>query len=284
MWISDKFQHLDGIARTMEPAHEQRLGRWARRRYRATSIAVLALLDANDWVIRRVRPNTPPIWNPDDWSWIASVERAVPEIRAELEAYLAGPEIPHVAEIAGYDPDSDEGRASVPVRVGAWRSILLFASERWIDETARHFPRTRACFEAVHPKSNVGFSALEGHSHIAAHVGSNRGALRLQVPIIVPGQPGQCRIRIGDEIVAWEEGKAIVFDLKVDHEAWNDADDLRVLLMVEIAQPLPWPASLLNRAAQRSLRWHPSYRGLPERIAAFGRQHDAPALASPTGS
>ena len=56
---------------------------------------------------------------------------------------------------------------------------------------------------------------------------------------------------------------------------WNDTGHLRVLLMVEIPIPLPAPLSWFNRLAQYSYRWHPSYRGMPERIAAFGRQRDA---------
>ena len=105
--------------------------------------------------------------------------------------------------------------------------------------------------------------------------GPNRGALRFQLPIIVPGQPGDCRIRILDDVVVWKEGEAVVFDLAVEHEAWNDSDDLRVLLMVEIEQPLRFPLNLVNRTAQYCYRWHPSYRKMPTRIAQLGRDHDA---------
>lgn len=285
MWPIEKLTHYRETARLMEPHHEVELGRLRRSAKRAESVAVLALLDVNDWLIARFQPDTPALWDKSAWPWIVDVEGAVDDIRVELQSYLGGGAFPHVAEVAGYDPDSEGGRASVPVDTGAWRSVILFSNGAWIDETARHFPVTRSCFESLHPKSNVGFSALEGHSHIAAHVGSNRGALRLQVPIIVPGTPGDCRIRIEDNTVNWSEGDAIVFDLKCDHEAWNDCDDIRVLLMVEIPQPLPTPLSWINRATQHSLRWHPSYRKLPERIARFGRDHDvAAAQADSTAS
>lgn len=279
--LATKFSHYREVAERMEPSHEALLPRSDRRRRTAMTMGVVALLDLNDWLIERFAGDTPERWDPADWPWIADIERQVPTIRQELERYLRTAPVPHVAEIAGLDPDDEETKKSAPIEVGAWRAVMLFANGAWIEETARHFPVTRSCFEDLHPKANVGFSVLEAHSHIAAHVGANRGALRLQVPIVVPGNDGDCRIRIGDEMVHWHEGEAIVFDLKVDHEAWNDADATRVLLMVEIAQPLPGPLALVNRAAQYSMRWHASYRGLPERIADLGLRHDAAASAHP---
>jgi beta-hydroxylase len=120
--------------------------------------------------------------------------------------------------------------------------------------------------------TTVGFSALESRSHIAEHVGTNRGALRYQLPLVVPGQPGDCRIRLGDEMVEWEEGKSVIFDLKVNHEAWNDSDGRRVLFMIETAMPLPRPLSWLNRLVQYQYRFFPSYRDMPERVRELERE------------
>ena len=66
-------------------------------------------------------------------------------------------------------------------------------------------------------------------------------------------------------MVEWHEGEAVLFDLSVDHEAWNDSDDVRVLLMIEVPMPLPFPLSIINRLTQASYRRFPSYRRLPER-------------------
>ncbi len=277
MKVAEKVAQYRTRATMMEPADEQQLSRSQRRARSLASMGVFALLDTNDWLIGRFVHDAPSIWDPADWPWIKDVEARTPAIRAELEAYAAAAALPLVAEVSGFDPDSEGSRESVPVGRGAWRTVILFANGKWIDATARHFPVTRACFADLHPKANVGFSALDPNSHIEAHVGPNRGALRFPLPIIVPGRPGDCRIRIGDEMVHWREGEAIVFDLKTNHEAWNESDQLRVLLMVEILQPLPRPLSWVNRLAQYSYRWHPSYRQMPQRITRFGRRHDEAA-------
>lgn len=261
-------------AHEMEPVEEAHLGRRQRAARRGVSIATFALLDLNDWAIGKTA-DTSPVWDTHRWPWIADVERATPTIRRELDAYLDRASFPHVAAMSGLDPDSEEGKISVPGIKGTWRTLLLFANGQWIDETARHFPETVACFRHIHPKANLGFSALEPRSHIETHVGPNRGALRFQLPVIVPGEYGDCRIRVGDRMLKWVEGEALMFDLSTNHEAWNDTDALRVLLMVEIEMPLPRPQSWLNRLAQYSYRWHPSFRQMVPRVEEIGRAQEA---------
>jgi aspartyl/asparaginyl beta-hydroxylase (cupin superfamily) len=54
--------------------------------------------------------------------------------------------------------------------------------------------------------------------------------------------PGNCRFRVGNETRDWEEGKAWVFDDTIDHEAWNDSDGKRVIVMIDIWNPMLTPA------------------------------------------
>jgi len=272
MGVTERLRERIANSRTLEPVHEAGLPRPVRAARRFQSVVVFLLLDLNDRCIARFQPEPKTLWDTADWPWIAKAEQATPAIRAEIEQYANGITLPHVAALSGLDPESPEGK-ELGVQ-GTWRAVVLFSNGRWVEEVASHFPITKAMFTDLHPKANVGFSALEPHSHIEPHVGPNRGALRFQLPLIVPGELGDCRIRVGDEMVRWEEGHAVVFDLSTNHEAWNDTDELRVLLMVELAMPLPLPWSWLNRWAQYCYRWHPAYRGMPDRIAEFGRRRD----------
>lgn len=234
---------------------------------------VMSLFDLNDAAITRFGGDLPAIWDPADFPWIERIEAAWTRIGEELERYLESHEsIPHVAEVAGLDPGSEAAMQSAPIDRGEWRVLILMANERWIDETARYFPILREAVRGCSQMTTVGFSALEPHSHIAEHVGTNRGALRYQLPIVVPGGVGDCRIRIGDEMVHWREGESIVFDLGALHEAWNDSDSRRVLLMIETAMPLRFPLSWLNRFTQLQYRFFPSFRQMPDRVRELERQ------------
>jgi len=75
------------------------------------------------------------------------------------------------------------------------------------------------------------FSALRPHTKIPAHHGVSNARLVVHLPLVVP--PG-CGFRVGSETRAWEVGKAWVFDDTIQHEAWNDSDQVRVILIADI--------------------------------------------------
>jgi aspartyl/asparaginyl beta-hydroxylase (cupin superfamily) len=56
------------------------------------------------------------------------------------------------------------------------------------------------------------------------------------LPLIVPAD---CGFRCGETIRQWRVGEAFVFDDTIEHEAWNDSDELRVVLIIEL-----WPPAL----------------------------------------
>ena len=77
------------------------------------------------------------------------------------------------------------------------------------------------------------FSLLKPHTHIPPHTGVSNTRLVTHLPLIVP----PCRFRVGNETRRWEAGKAWVFDDTIEHEAWNDSDQLRVVLIFDIWHP-----------------------------------------------
>jgi aspartyl/asparaginyl beta-hydroxylase (cupin superfamily) len=83
------------------------------------------------------------------------------------------------------------------------------------------------------------FSALEPRTHIPPHTGSTNARLLVHLPLILPGP---ARFRVGGEVRDWKMGRAWAFDDTIEHEAWNDADALRVILIFDIWNPLLTPA------------------------------------------
>lgn len=239
-----------------------------RARMMAQSLAVLVLLDVNDWLISRFAADLPARWDPNVFPWAASVAAAWPDMRREVEEYIEHHVMPNTVDVAGLEPGSDEARAQIPTDVGIWRTVVLQWFGEAIEENARHFPSILRVAGDLGVTS-IGLTGLDPRAHLAAHRGPNRGAVRYQLPIIVPGPPGACRIRVADEMIPWEEGRPIVFDLAVDHEVWNDTDEFRVLLMMEVPAPLPFPLSVVNRFAQRSFRFYPSFHAMRERAQAL---------------
>ena len=66
--------------------------------------------------------------------------------------------------------------------------------------------------------------------------GPTNRKLRCHLPLIVP-EGGLCRLRVGDQTVTLEEGKCYLFDDSFEHEAFNDADTPRVVLIIDVWHP-----------------------------------------------
>jgi aspartyl/asparaginyl beta-hydroxylase (cupin superfamily) len=50
--------------------------------------------------------------------------------------------------------------------------------------------------------------------------------------------PGPASFRVGNERREWRIGEAWAFDDTIEHEAWNDADETRIILIFDIWNPL----------------------------------------------
>ncbi|MFM7063532.1 MAG: aspartyl/asparaginyl beta-hydroxylase domain-containing protein, partial [Actinomycetes bacterium] len=239
------------------PTKEQVVERWKN----LPSTAAVGVLAVNEATINRFGPETPAIWDPQQFDWARVIEAGFPEVRAEVEALLAGPkEIPHIEDVTGGIPQGN---------IGPWRSFVLMHQGRWIDWNCERCPRTTELVKQVPGLTMAGFSVLEPGTHITEHRGPNKGALRYQLGVIVPGEPGDCRIRVGDEMIVWADGEGCMFDFTVPHEAWNDSDGIRVLLMLEVVTPLPWYLDRPNRLAQHAMGWFPTTRDITNRLRAL---------------
>ena len=83
------------------------------------------------------------------------------------------------------------------------------------------------------------FSLLKPRTTIPAHVGVTNVRLVTHLALIVPEG---CYFRVGNETRQWVPGKAWVFDDTIEHEARNDSDKLRVVLIFDIWHPHLTPA------------------------------------------
>jgi ornithine lipid ester-linked acyl 2-hydroxylase len=61
-------------------------------------------------------------------------------------------------------------------------------------------------------------------------------------------------------MIRWEEGRCVVFDDTYRHEVWNDSDEVRAVLLIDVHRPFrPW-AARVNRMILRLFRLTPFVR------------------------
>lgn len=220
-----------------------------------TSRAMTGVLRVNERLVDRQQPRVHAPLDPAALSWVAPLEAATADIRAELDALLAGGiRFPETSEIVGRDQGNE----------GSWTTYMLCSYGTWLEFNCARCPRTTELVRTVPGLEIAGFAVLDAGTHLPRHRGPTT-SLRYHLGLLVPEPPGASRIVIGDEVHEWAEGRSLVFDDAVEHEAWNDGDEDRYVLFVEARWPLRGLAAVTNRLAAGLVRR--AARHVPDRVA-----------------
>jgi aspartyl/asparaginyl beta-hydroxylase (cupin superfamily) len=175
----------------------------------------------------------------DYFPWLAALEAATTAIREELLGVIrsdpAGIQ-PYIAYPQGL-PLNQWRELNHSRR---WGAYFLWNEGRREEAHMARCPRTVEALEAI-PRVDIPgrgptafFSMLDARTKIPPHTGVTNTRLTVHLPLIVPAG---CRFRVGGDTREWREGVAWVFDDTIEHEAWNDADAPRALLIFDVWNP-----------------------------------------------
>jgi aspartyl/asparaginyl beta-hydroxylase (cupin superfamily) len=225
------------------------------------------LLERLDRLVARASLiGTRPFFSKEQFPWSADLEADWTTIRAELDGILDyRSALPNFQDIStDQESITDDDR---------WKTFFLYGFGFRSDTNCALCPETARLVESVPGMKTAMFSILSPRKHIPDHCGPYKGIVRYHLALKVPEPREQCRIRVGDEIVTWEEGASLLFDDTYEHEVWNDTDGERVVLFLDVVRPLRFPMNLLNRfvitaiarspfiadAKRRHLAWEKSF-------------------------
>ena len=173
----------------------------------------------------------------EDFDWTAALVAATPAIAAELAAVLADREgiAPYVER-----PRDRPAKAHDLLDDARWSAFRLWKGGEPVAANAARCPATMAALAQVPIPVIKGrspmalFSILAPGTHIAPHHGMINTRLICHLPLIVPRD---CRLRVGNTTRTVEAGRMMIFDDSIEHEAWNDSEAIRVVLLFEIWRP-----------------------------------------------
>jgi aspartyl/asparaginyl beta-hydroxylase (cupin superfamily) len=140
-----------------------------------------------------------------------------------------------------YPPGTPENQFAPLNHNSQWSSFWLWKDGEPQEDAIARCPRTAAILEALPLCDQPGFaptalfSALAANTRIPPHTGSTNTRLLVHLPLVLPGPAG---FRVGNETREWRMGEAWAFDDTIEHEAWNDADQTRVIMIFDIWNPL----------------------------------------------
>lgn len=121
-----------------------------------------------------------------------------------------------------------------------WTAVHLIQNGEPVEANARHCPKTIELLgklDQPHIRGaspNAMFSLLAPRTRIPPHTGVANTRLVCHLPLIVPPA---CGFRVGASTREWNVGESFVFDDTIEHEAWNDSDELRVVFIFDLWQP-----------------------------------------------
>ena len=183
--------------------------------------------------------------------WFEALETRTEAIRAELAAIWTDPagSRPYVR----FDAATPANQWAALNHSPDWSAYFLWEDGRPVEQNLARCPATAAALAQAPLLDIPGkaptamFSVLKPGTRIPPHTGSNNVRSTVHLALIVPDG---CGFRVGAETRAWRPGEAWAFDDTIEHEAWNDSDQPRAILILDVWNPL---LSEAERAAVRAI-------------------------------
>jgi aspartate beta-hydroxylase len=205
----------------------------------------------------------------DYFPWLELLESATEEIAAEAVAALTS-ERSEFKPYVDFPPGTPIDEWAPLNHSMDWSVYSLWHDGAKVEAHQAKCPRTSAVLAQL-PLCNIPgyapgayFSVMKPRTRLPPHTGTTNTRSIVHLPLVVPDG---CGLRVGSDTRAVRKGRAWVFDDSIEHEAWNDSDETRIILIFDIWNPL-------LTAAERDLA--------SALTAGIGRYYgvDAPTLGS----
>jgi beta-hydroxylase len=198
--------------------------------------------------------------DPGKFAWTKYVEQNTPQILAELKAVMEQYEsIPSLGDLS-------EEQKRIITGERNWKTYMLYTYGARIEKNIRLCPQTDHVIRSIPGMTMAFFSILEPHTALSPHRGPYKGVLRYHLGLIVPKPEDLCGIRINGEVHHWQAGRSLIFDDTYMHDAWNNSDEIRVVLFVDFKRDYIFPINMLNNAMIKLIRVSPFITNVLKRI------------------
>jgi aspartate beta-hydroxylase len=211
----------------------------------------MSLYDLLANAVRRLydaRIDTPPVLETSAYfPGAARFISAWPEIRDEaLSLSSRMQSIPRFHEImpAQADISANDGKD--------WRLFILKVYGAEVEKNMAACPKLAELVSSTPGVLSASLSFLAPRKHIPRHRGPFRGVLRYQLGLSVPldaqGRPAAV-LALNDVEHRVGDGQHLLWDDTYPHEVWNNSDEMRLVLLLDVRRPhMPFDLRVLSRA------------------------------------
>ena len=193
----------------------------------------------NRLIARSSRVPTTPFIDTALFAWAEALQAGWSDIRAELDALSE--HRGRILPLAQVSPDHKRVASD-----GKWKSFVFEAYGYHVPLNRSLCPRTAKLLDEVPGLVLAMFSMMEPGTYVPLHKGVSKALINGHLGLDVP--EGDCRIEVGGQTRRWENGKLLLLDDTYPHQVWNNTDETRVVLLMQIRRPVGWAARLAGSA------------------------------------
>lgn len=168
----------------------------------------------------------PRYYDPAAFPWVPMLESRYTEIIEEISGLTSGHE--------AMPPNLNPPYLSAP---DAWRNFYFFNFRWYNHKNCLKYPKTFALLQTIPHISFAGITVLEPHSRVLPHIGETNAIIRCHLGLQIPGQYLDCGIQVDDEKRGYHTGRLLMFSDAHMHTTWNDTDQRRFLLILDVIHP-----------------------------------------------
>jgi len=120
-----------------------------------------------------------------------------------------------------------------------WKTLVLMNRGIWDPINVNLFPVTAKAINDIGvPAVEVFFASMKPHTKIKPHSDFTNFVLTSHLPLDIPySGENKCRLTIGDTERQWINGEVMLFDTSILHDAVNESDKMRYILMLRVWHP-----------------------------------------------
>ena len=177
-----------------------------------------------------------PFWDISKFDWAKSLQRYYPEIKKEFTHVMNNQE-------SLKQRGNNIWAGALTEEAGSygtgWKTLVLLDKGIWDSTNCNLFPQTAKAVQASGiPATEVFFASMQPKSDIKLHSDFANFVLTCHLAIDIPNNgQNKCRLTIGDTTKQWINGDVLLFDTSLMHDAINEADQTRYILMFRIWHP-----------------------------------------------
>lgn len=128
-----------------------------------------------------------------------------------------------------------------------WKVYVIKWYDKIHENALINCPETSKIISQLSDVHVAMFSILEPGKVIPPHKGPSTTCLRYHLGLQVPKDKENCYIKVNNEKFSWTEGKGLIFDDTYVHSVYNNTNETRIILFVDIERPLIFPFNYINK-------------------------------------